>query len=48
VLADKSLVWLSSEMFYQHSTKMHIQPITGLPLEELEEGLKKLKGIAPT
>jgi hypothetical protein len=54
VLADRTLVWLFPERFYQHLTNIdadtHRQSTIGLspgtPMEELGEGLKELKGIA--
>ena len=46
VLADRSLIWLSPERLCQSLTNTeadaHSQP--GPPMEELEKGLKELKG----
>ena len=47
MLADRSLVWLSSERLCQYLTKTDADthsPET--PMEELGEELKELKGIA--
>jgi hypothetical protein len=53
VLPDRSLAWLSSERLYQQLTKADaftqqtiIELNSGIPIEELGEGLKKLKGFA--
>jgi hypothetical protein len=53
MLADRSMVWLFPERFYQHLTNTdgrYSQTAIGLrpgdPMEELGEGLKELKGIA--
>jgi hypothetical protein len=47
VLADKSLVWLSSERLCKHLTNtnaIRLRPWT--PSEELGEGLKEMKVMA--
>jgi hypothetical protein len=53
VLADRSLVWLSSEKLYQQLTETDadtLEPTIGLrsgtPTKELGEGLKELKRMA--
>jgi hypothetical protein len=52
MFTDRNLVWLSSERLCQHMTDRckYSQPTIGLspgiPMEELGEGLKELKGIA--
>jgi hypothetical protein len=47
VLADRNLAWLSSERFYQQLTETTIGLSSGTPMEDLEEGLKELKGWQP-
>ena len=49
MLADKSLARISSERLYQQMTETDADTIglrSGIPIEELGEGLKKLKDIA--